>query len=290
MPTIPDKEPDRWSEGIDHHPRSVELMEFIAAMDFKHYNDYFCWKTGGDGDNGETLMYEMDAYFEQLAEEKTDKERTHDALRVLCSHRGTPIDEQSSSGEDIVLWADALMTRLEQERDEARRFGEDAATRYNELLEQPRVTKTRVTCVYCGWAYPEGTPTYGASALSDHIKTCPKHPLREAEETIAKLRAEMSTVQAKFEGTASAIPIIVANQHKNLKAQLSTMEQRHAYLAEQCAEKDAKAEQFRAEQDAQLKSLIQLIPSQYVVHVREGGGPEDLFATLALSLSKYSHD
>jgi hypothetical protein len=26
--------------------------------------DYFCWKTGGDGDNGETLMYQMDAFFE----------------------------------------------------------------------------------------------------------------------------------------------------------------------------------------------------------------------------------
>ena len=56
---------DRWEEGIEHHPKSLELMTFIAAHDFNDCGDYFCWKVGGDGDNGETLMYEMDAYFEQ---------------------------------------------------------------------------------------------------------------------------------------------------------------------------------------------------------------------------------
>jgi hypothetical protein len=35
------------------------------AHDFNDYADSFGWKVGGDGDNGETLMYEMDAYFEQ---------------------------------------------------------------------------------------------------------------------------------------------------------------------------------------------------------------------------------
>lgn len=55
---------DRWGEGIDHHPKSIELMQFLEAHDLHDYNDYFCWKTGGDGDNGETLMYQMDAFFE----------------------------------------------------------------------------------------------------------------------------------------------------------------------------------------------------------------------------------
>jgi hypothetical protein len=55
---------DRWEEEIDHHPISVRLMEFLAEHDFNDYDDYFCWKMGGDGDNGETLMYQMDAFFE----------------------------------------------------------------------------------------------------------------------------------------------------------------------------------------------------------------------------------
>lgn len=52
---------NRWEDGIDHHPATVRLMKFVAEHDFKDYNDYFCWKTGY---NGETLMYEMDAFFE----------------------------------------------------------------------------------------------------------------------------------------------------------------------------------------------------------------------------------
>jgi len=34
-----------------------------VEYDFKFNNDYFCWKIGGDGDNGEELMYELDEYF-----------------------------------------------------------------------------------------------------------------------------------------------------------------------------------------------------------------------------------
>lgn len=60
---------DRWAEGIEHHPMSKRLMDFIADHDFNDYNDYFCWKVGGDGDNGEALMYEMDAFFEMLDRE-----------------------------------------------------------------------------------------------------------------------------------------------------------------------------------------------------------------------------
>ena len=61
---------DRWGDGIDHHPKSLELMEFRAAHDFNDYDDYFCWKVGGDGDNGESLMYEMDAFFEMIDKTK----------------------------------------------------------------------------------------------------------------------------------------------------------------------------------------------------------------------------
>ena len=54
----------RWEEGIDHHPKSEHLMAALMKIDYELCNDYFCWKKGGDGDNGETLMYELDIYFE----------------------------------------------------------------------------------------------------------------------------------------------------------------------------------------------------------------------------------
>ena len=44
-----------------------------------------------------------------------DHTRTHNALRELCRQRGTSLEEQSPCGEDIVLWADALMRELESD-------------------------------------------------------------------------------------------------------------------------------------------------------------------------------
>lgn len=55
----------RWQEGIPHHPNSIELMNRISNIDFVWMDDYFCWKTGGDGDNGEAMMYLMDIAFEE---------------------------------------------------------------------------------------------------------------------------------------------------------------------------------------------------------------------------------
>jgi hypothetical protein len=50
---------------MDHHPQSRRLYEIISTMDHKYGGDYFGFKSGGDGDNGEHLMYLLDIYFEQ---------------------------------------------------------------------------------------------------------------------------------------------------------------------------------------------------------------------------------
>jgi len=44
-----------------------------------------------------------------------------------------------------------------------------------------------LTCVYCGMAYPEGTPPHGAQILTDHIKVCEKHPMRKLRDALAGL-------------------------------------------------------------------------------------------------------
>ena len=38
-----------------------------------------------------------------------------------------------------------------------------------------------VTCAFCGQAYPDGTPTTKHELLTEHIKTCPAHPMRKIE-------------------------------------------------------------------------------------------------------------
>lgn len=54
----------RWEEGLDHHPRSKEIGKALRRINAENY-----WpmdlEFGGDGDNGETLLYLLDIYFEE---------------------------------------------------------------------------------------------------------------------------------------------------------------------------------------------------------------------------------
>jgi len=64
----PDVEEDiskRWEQGMSHHARSREVYDMLVEADNRYGGDYFCWKSGGDGDNGETLMFMLDVYFEK---------------------------------------------------------------------------------------------------------------------------------------------------------------------------------------------------------------------------------
>ena len=54
----------RWELGLPHHPKSLAMLQDLNALDFALLNGYFDFRTGGDGDNGETLMYLLDVKFE----------------------------------------------------------------------------------------------------------------------------------------------------------------------------------------------------------------------------------
>lgn len=56
----------------------------------------------------------------------------------------------------------------------------------------PPCSPSVVTCVYCGHEYPEGTPTAKHDLLTAHIKVCEKHPMREAEARIERLRKALA--------------------------------------------------------------------------------------------------
>lgn len=55
---------ERWQEGLPHNPKSEALYQKIAKADWEQGGDFFCFKQGGDGDNGEHLMYLLDIVFE----------------------------------------------------------------------------------------------------------------------------------------------------------------------------------------------------------------------------------
>jgi hypothetical protein len=48
-----------------------------------------------------------------------------------------------------------------------------------------------LTCVYCGHEYPQGTPSSGAGVLTEHIKICEKHPMKELVEQNRILRSAL---------------------------------------------------------------------------------------------------
>ncbi len=63
--------------------------------------------------------------------------------------------------------ADAIVgrTKAEMERDEAR-----------DWVRRLTAAERTLTCVYCGHAYPPGTPAHGSDVLTAHIEMCEKHP------------------------------------------------------------------------------------------------------------------
>jgi hypothetical protein len=74
-------------------------------------------------------------------------------------------------------------------------------------LEEPEHV---ITCVYCGQAYPENTLTHGAdvSVLTEHIRTCPKHPMREVEAKLAVAVHELGLVKEELSKARIALQAV----------------------------------------------------------------------------------
>jgi len=63
-----------WGKGIEHNPQSKELVRAVARLDITYGGNFFCFKIGGDGDNGEHLMYLLDIYYDQKEEEQKKRQ------------------------------------------------------------------------------------------------------------------------------------------------------------------------------------------------------------------------
>lgn len=57
---------ERWEQGKPHDSRSLLIYRSIADIDYKQGDDTFGFKCGGDGDNGEHLMYLLDIHFDRV--------------------------------------------------------------------------------------------------------------------------------------------------------------------------------------------------------------------------------
>jgi hypothetical protein len=55
---------ERWAGGLSHHPKSIALFNALSVIDMVTNKGEGDWTSGGDGDNGEQLMYLFDIIFE----------------------------------------------------------------------------------------------------------------------------------------------------------------------------------------------------------------------------------
>lgn len=72
----------------------------------------------------------------------------------------------------------------------------ERADSFAEIERLRRITSIDTCCAYCGAAYPEGTPRFGGNALTEHIKVCSEHPMRQAEERIKALEVRVREERA----------------------------------------------------------------------------------------------
>lgn len=91
----------------EHLHITEDLFHHIEKIDFEQCNDYFRFKSGGDGDNGEVLMDEIDDYFINAYKyrwhdlRKNPNDLPKDAEYVLVCWRGI-----KQNWYDVMFWDD----------------------------------------------------------------------------------------------------------------------------------------------------------------------------------------
>lgn len=117
-------------------------------------------------------------------------------------HRPPDIDRSNYCKGQAQAWREAakmarpVIEELQRERDEAREW-------VRRLTARDRV----LTCVYCGHAYPPGTPAHGSEVLTAHIAVCDKHPMHS-------VLVERDALAAKVEAFQLASGLCVPAEEK----------------------------------------------------------------------------
>lgn len=152
--------------------------------------------------------------------------RRIDANFASAARTGWPraleaLKEARRESAQIKAWADAIIERYGSKLDEAVKRAEAAEHRQSDTIEdrervrgvlQARADRAeaalaalkRVTwCAYCQAEFPLDTVT--AEQVSEHIRVCPKHPMRAAEAALADRTVERDDAREGWQDmTASA--------------------------------------------------------------------------------------
>jgi hypothetical protein len=111
----------------------------------------------------------------------------------------TEYSKQIREDADELAALEAKLANVVSEREEAREW-------VRKLTREERV----LTCIYCGHAYPPGSPTHGAEVLTEHAMTCQKHPLATAVRALRDIRIHADSTNRVVEIAADALAAIRA--------------------------------------------------------------------------------
>jgi DNA repair exonuclease SbcCD ATPase subunit len=182
--------------GQQVHP--THLAAYLAAAEPREKRIAELEKDVADSASAISAIHQLRMNAEkriaELVADRDEWRHKHESLRSDIATVEARIAENEKCLSELSGFAERDKQRiaeLEQERDEARVFGEKAAKLYNELLADQPV----LTCAFCGQAYPPDTPATQHQALADHIAVCAKHPMRELEARLARLREAAKAVQ-----------------------------------------------------------------------------------------------
>jgi len=115
----------------------------------------------------------------------TDEEAVHSC--GVCGSDLTLVRPGKYQCEKCELTA-LLESVREEEREQCTQI---VANLKQQLAELQRQLQEDTYCAYCGHKYPKGTPRFGGNALTEHIKVCPEHPMRECERELAACQAKL---------------------------------------------------------------------------------------------------
>jgi len=128
---------------------------------------------------------------------------TVDASALLAEDECRQLVQLAEAGrliEELQRLVDQLQSEsvvLMQARNQARRLAEEACDRYNKLLAKTGKTG-HVTCAFCGHRYEDGTSESQNTRLTEHIRECQKHPIRDMERQLAQIRSVLKRLRLRW--------------------------------------------------------------------------------------------
>ncbi|MCI0421505.1 MAG: hypothetical protein L0312_20150 [Acidobacteria bacterium] len=132
------------------------------------------------------------------------------------------------------------------------------------------------TCVFCGHAYPPGTPPHGSEALKEHISQCPQHPMRALEKRFEHAMRGLESVTPGGSEYVGDINSCLAHIRQRL-------DEKHALVVKFKLERD----EARAAGVVMLKAIEQIQRIEVVLHENAADPIAQACERVKASVSKY---